>query len=115
MENHTGLEDLPPKSPDINSSQADQYVTFKDKLLSNDSERNLSISQPPSYLLPMVVDTIEEEGEKVPKDQEDEYTVPITGEDKHHIYYPWRFSVIITLQGKKKSSLNPQTKIGRSL
>ncbi|XP_019266854.1 PREDICTED: uncharacterized protein LOC109244251 [Nicotiana attenuata] len=101
MENHTGLEDLPPKPPNINSFQANQSFTFKDKLLFNDSERNLSISQPPSYLLPMAVDTIEEEGKKVPKGQEDEYMVPITREDKQRIYYPWRFSVIIKLQGKK--------------
>lgn len=101
MENHIGLEDLPPKPPDINSSQANQSVIFKDKLLSNDSERNLSIYQPPSYLLPMAVDTIEEEGEKIPKDQEDKYTVPITREDKQRIFYPSIFSVIIKLQEKK--------------
>lgn len=98
MNNINNLEILPPEPSDTDSTLTNQSTTFKDKFLSNENERNISISQPPSYLILMAVDIIEEEGEK---DQRDEYTIPITREDKQRIYFPWRHLVIIKLQGEK--------------
>lgn len=49
----------------------------------------------------MAIDPIDMDLGKSPTEQEKNSIVPISGEDKQHIYYPWRFSVIIKLQEKK--------------
>nr|XP_016457641.1 PREDICTED: uncharacterized protein LOC107781456 [Nicotiana tabacum] len=49
----------------------------------------------------MAIDTNEEEDEKASEDPEGEFKVPVSGKDKLRIYYPWRFSIIIKLLGKK--------------
>lgn len=49
----------------------------------------------------MDVVTNEEEDERDTDAEEKNYNVPITWEDKQRIYYPWRFTIIIKLQGKR--------------
>lgn len=90
MDNYRELDDVPPKPPDINLSQTTQNTSFKDKLLYNENERNISFSQSPRHLLPMEVDTNEEEEETTQENRHKDFSVPITREDKQRIYYPWR-------------------------
>lgn len=94
---------IPPKPPDINSPQLNNTISafFKDKLLVNEQKETFSILSPPTYLSPMSMDTNEEEDKKSFENPDRETKVPISGEDKLYIYYPWRFSVIIKLLDKK--------------
>lgn len=50
----------------------------------------------------MEIEPIEMDFGNSPPEQENNNKVQVSGEDKQQIYYPWRFSLIIKLQEKKK-------------
>lgn len=101
MNGHTIQVEPPPKPPDIPSNQSTDFSSLKEKLLTNDQEKSFSLSSIPSHLLPMAIDSNEEDLEKTITEQENNHLVQVSREDKQHIYYPWRYSVIIKLQEKK--------------
>lgn len=96
---------ISPKPPDINSQQAlmeAETSSFKDKLMAYEHKDNKSILFPLPHQIPVEINITTDNNEiqsEIP--HSNTYTVPVTTEDKQKIYYPWRFSLIIKVQGKR--------------
>lgn len=105
MSQNTNQDTIPPKSPDINPQLVlteTESSSFKEKLLANEHEKNISIISPLPHQIPMEINvTTDNEVAQLETTYRNNYYVPITIEDKQRIYYPWRFSLIIKLQGKR--------------
>lgn len=90
---------IPPKLPDINAKQTlmeTDSSSFKEKLMADES-----FQSPLPHQIPMDTNlTPDNEEIQVQDPHNNTYVVPITKEDKIRIYHPWRFSLIIKLQGK---------------
>lgn len=70
--------------------------------MANEHEKNISIISPLPHQVPIETNgTTDNEVIQLETTDSNNYYVPITMEDKQRIYYPWRFSLIIKLQGKR--------------
>lgn len=76
-------------------------LTFKEKLIGHEGKITISTDSLSTLTLPM--DIQEEETNSYPNEGNENFSisVPITLEDKQRIYYPWKFSLIIKLHGKR--------------
>lgn len=82
-----------PATPNDKISQ-----TFKEKLLGKDDTINISTDHSSTLLLPMDIQEWELDSHL---NENLSLSVPITLEDKQRIYHPWKYSLIIKLQGRR--------------
>lgn len=76
--------------------------SFKEKLLANELEKNISIFSTPPHQIPMEINsTFDNEATQQKPQYGHNYSTPIIMEDKQRIYFPWRHSAIIKLQEKR--------------
>lgn len=105
MPQHFNQSVIPPKPLDINSPikpMNTESISFKDKLLVNEMDNNISLDSPSPHQSPMDIHyDLENKTYPQTPPQDQKVSVPITIEDKQRIYYPWRHYVIIKLQGKR--------------
>lgn len=93
---------IPPKPPDLNAIDTLMEIdstpsSFKERLMANES-----FTQPMLDQIPMDTNTtLENEVIQTTESPNNTYTVQFSKEDKKIIYHPWRFSLIIKLQGKR--------------
>ncbi|XP_070013163.1 uncharacterized protein [Nicotiana sylvestris] len=79
-----------------------ESISFKDKLLANEMDNNISLDSPSPHQSPMDIHyDLENKTYPQTPPQDQKVSVPITIEDKQRIYYPWRHSVINKLQRKR--------------